>query len=55
MNEEWFVVCVKNKHEIKVANRLIAKGIKTFLPTVERLNRWKDRKQKIIFPLFPCY
>jgi transcription antitermination factor NusG len=27
----------------------------TFLPVVDRLSRWKDRKKIIAFPLFPGY
>ncbi|RPH47401.1 MAG: hypothetical protein EHM91_05905 [Planctomycetota bacterium] len=31
------------------------KQIETFLPTVTRWSRWKDRKKKIDWPLFPGY
>jgi transcription antitermination factor NusG len=29
--------------------------MEAFLPTVERLRRWKDRKKLVEFPLFPGY
>jgi transcription antitermination factor NusG len=35
--------------------RLTKIGIEAFLPIVERVNRWKDRKKLVILPLFPGY
>jgi len=29
--------------------------MEAFLPVVERLNKWKDRKKLVSFPLFPGY
>ena len=34
---------------------MIARHIDVFLPTVTRWSRWKDRKKKIDWPLFPGY
>jgi transcription termination/antitermination protein NusG len=51
----WFAVHVKARHEFKVSERLKESGIEVFLPAVERLRKWKDRKKLIHFPLFPCY
>ena len=52
---EWYAVHVKSRHEAKVNDRLTLKGIEAFLPTVERISNWKDRKKKVEFPLFPGY
>lgn len=52
---EWYAVHVRSRHEFQVTDRLILKGIETFLPSVERQRRWKDRKKMISFPLFPGY
>jgi transcription antitermination factor NusG len=30
-------------------------GIESFLPTVEKLSKWKDRRKLVTFPLFPGY
>ena len=30
-------------------------GIEVFLPTISRVRQWKDRKMRILFPLFPGY
>ena len=35
--------------------QLERKQIEAFLPTVTRWSRWKDRKKKIDWPLFPGY
>jgi transcription antitermination factor NusG len=31
------------------------KGYEVFLPTIPKWSRWKDRKKKIAWPLFPGY
>ena len=51
----WYAVHVKSRHEFKVLERLTGSGVETFLPVVERLSRWKDRKKLVDFPLFPGY
>jgi len=38
-----------------VRDQLERKKIDAFLPTVTRWSRWKDRKKKIDWPLFPGY
>lgn len=53
--KNWFAVHVKARHEFKVSERLKETGVEVFLPAVERLRKWKDRKKRILFPLFPCY
>ncbi|GAB4111346.1 MAG TPA: UpxY family transcription antiterminator [Spirochaetota bacterium] len=55
MESNWYAVYVRSRHEFKVHNALLAKGIESFLPVVERLRQWKDRKKLIPFPLFPGY
>ena len=38
-----------------VREQLEQKGYEAFLPTIPRWSRWKDRKKKIDWPLFPGY
>jgi transcription antitermination factor NusG len=38
-----------------VREQLERKRIDVFLPTITRWSRWKDRKKKIDWPLFPGY
>ncbi len=52
---EWYAVNVRSRHEFKVNDRLSRKDVEVFLPWVERERKWKDRKKKVIFPLFPGY
>jgi transcription antitermination factor NusG len=55
LEPKWFAVHTRSRHEFQVSERLTLKGIEAFLPTVERLRKWKDRKKLIDFPLFPGY
>ncbi len=51
----WYAVYTRSRHEQKVYDRLLRKGIETFLPMIERWSRRKDRRKKIKLPLFPGY
>jgi transcription antitermination factor NusG len=51
----WFAIWTKSRHEQVVRSQLEQKSIEAFLPTVARWSRWKDRKKKIDWPLFPGY
>jgi transcription antitermination factor NusG len=51
----WFAIWTKSRHEQIVRTQLEQKSIQAFLPTVARWSRWKDRKKKIDWPLFPGY
>lgn len=55
LEQRWYAIHVKSRHEFKVLDRLTNAGVEAFLPIVERLNRWKDRKKLVTFPLFPGY
>ena len=54
-DENWFALWTRSRHEQVVREQLEQKQIETFLPTVTRWSRWKDRKKKIDWPLFPGY
>ena len=51
----WFAVWTRSRHEQVVREQLEHKEIETFLPTVTRWSRWKDRRKKVAWPLFPGY
>jgi transcription antitermination factor NusG len=53
--EQWYAVWTRSRHEQVVREQLESKQISAFLPTVTRWSRWKDRKKKIDWPLFPGY
>ena len=52
---QWYAVWTRSRHEQVVREQLERKHIEAFLPTVTRWSRWKDRKKKIDWPLFPGY
>jgi len=51
----WFALWTRSRHEQVVREQLEQKQVEAFLPTVTRWSRWKDRKKKIDWPLFPGY
>lgn len=51
----WYALWTRSRHEQVVREQLEQKGVEAFLPTVTRWSRWKDRKKKIDWPLFPGY
>ncbi len=51
----WYAVRTRARHEKQVRDRLAGKGIEQLLPTVKRLNQWKDRKKQVEAPLFLGY
>jgi transcription antitermination factor NusG len=54
-NPQWFAVWTRSRHEQVVREQLDQKRVEAFLPTITRWSRWKDRKKKIDWPLFPGY
>jgi transcription antitermination factor NusG len=51
----WFAIWTRSRHEQTVRDQLVSKQIEAFLPLVARWSRWKDRKKKVDWPLFPGY
>ena len=51
----WYAVYVRSRHEFRVQEYLANARIENFLPAVDRMSRWKDRKKLVTFPLFPGY
>ncbi len=54
-HRQWFAIWTRSRHEQVVREQLARKGYEVFLPTITRWSRWKDRKKKIDWPLFPGY
>jgi transcriptional antiterminator NusG len=54
-NLQWFAIWTRSRHEQVVCEQLERKHVEAFLPTMPRWSRWKDRKKKIDWPLFPGY
>jgi len=51
----WFAVWTRSRHEQVVREQIERRHLEAFLPTITRWSRWKDRKKKIDWPLFPGY
>lgn len=51
----WFAIWTRSRHERMVRDQLERKQIEVFLPTITKWSRWKDRRKKIDWPLFPGY
>ena len=51
----WFAVWTRSRHEQVVRQQIENHGLEAFLPTIARWSRWKDRRKKVDWPLFPGY
>ncbi|MES2567349.1 MAG: UpxY family transcription antiterminator [Bacteroidota bacterium] len=51
----WFAVYVNVKHEKKVVQKLLEKGIEAYSPVVKKLQQWSDRKKWVEFPMISGY
>jgi transcription antitermination factor NusG len=54
-DRRWYVAYTYPRHERSVADQLARKSVESFLPSLTRTSRWKDRQVKIDTPLFPGY
>ncbi len=54
-NDNWYVMYTAPRAEKKVFTRLKEKGITVYLPLIEELRQWSDRKKKVERPLFNGY
>jgi transcriptional antiterminator NusG len=52
---EWYAIWTRSRHEQVVREQIERKKYDAFLPTITRWSRWKDRKKKVDWPLFPGY
>ena len=55
LRREWFAIYTRSRHEKLVNSGLKELGFESFLPLVQRLRRWSDRKKLVDMPLFPGY
>ncbi len=51
----WYALYLRSRYEKKVARELERKHIEQFLPLIEEVHRWSDRKKKVLEPLFRGY
>ncbi|MCK4534818.1 MAG: UpxY family transcription antiterminator [Syntrophobacterales bacterium] len=51
----WYAVYTKSRFEDKVYAGLLQRSVETFLPKIEVWSRRKDRRKKIMIPMFSGY
>ncbi|MBZ5719591.1 MAG: UpxY family transcription antiterminator [Acidobacteriia bacterium] len=52
---QWYAIQTRYRAERKVKNRLGTKGVEIFLPVLEEIHRWSDRRKTLEIPLFSGY
>jgi transcription antitermination factor NusG len=52
---QWYAIQTRYRAERKVKTRLGTKGVEAFLPLLEEVHRWSDRRKTIEVPLFSGY
>jgi transcription antitermination factor NusG len=51
----WFAVYTKSRREKELERDLIEDGFDVYLPKINRLRVWSDRKKWVEMPIFPGY
>jgi transcriptional antiterminator NusG len=51
----WYAVHTRSRHEDKAYAGLVLKELNAFLPKIEAWSKRKDRKKKILLPMFAGY
>ena len=51
----WYVLYVKSRCEKKVNDLLQHHNLKSYLPLINKVNQWSDRKKVVQVPLFSSY
>lgn len=51
----WYAVHTRANFEQTVAGELATKGLENYLPAIEEIHHWKDRKKLVQVPLFRGY
>jgi transcription antitermination factor NusG len=51
----WYALSVRSRYEKRANGDLLSRGIESFLPLVQELHIWSDRKKKVLTPLFRGY
>jgi transcription antitermination factor NusG len=51
----WYAIHTVARHEKCIVQQLRENGVLTFLPLMQQIRRWSDRRVKVEVPLFSCY
>jgi transcription termination/antitermination protein NusG len=53
--ERWYACRTRPRAEKQVDRLLRLRGVGSYLPLLEQVKQWTDRKKRVSFPLFPGY
>ena len=51
----WYAIHTVARHEKRVAQHMQENRVFTFLPLIQQIRQWSDRRAKVDVPLFGCY
>jgi transcription antitermination factor NusG len=51
----WYAIHTRPRHEKWIAGQLEEKKVFTFLPLLQQVHQWSDRRSKVEVPMFSCY
>jgi transcriptional antiterminator RfaH len=51
----WYACYTRARHEKRVQALLEERGFEVYLPLIDRVRQWKDRRKTVHWPLFPSY
>src|ERR1700674_2451339 len=51
----WYAIHTMARHEKWIAQQLQEKRVFTFLPLLQQIHRWSDRRSRVEVPMFSCY
>ncbi|CAN5121595.1 UpxY family transcription antiterminator [soil metagenome] len=51
----WYALYVNVRHEKKVVEKMMEKGIECYVPILKKMSQWSDRKKLVEKPLIPGY
>jgi transcription antitermination factor NusG len=51
----WYAIHTMPRHEKWIAQQLQEKRVFTFLPLLQQIHQWSDRRSKVEVPMFSCY
>jgi transcription antitermination factor NusG len=54
-SKSWFAVQTRYRSEQRVFADLMQKGVEAYLPLLEEVHRWKDRRKRVQVPAFSGY
>lgn len=53
--QHWYALRTRSRHEKVTSLYLERRGFEVFLPLVDKIRQWQDRRVHVQFPLFPGY